>query len=234
MLFVSTCVLANVSKEYFTNVEDQQESILIPDYERVAITQWVNKHRNVKINLNVDELITSVFKHSIKNNVDPYLVFGLMKKESSFNPSVISSGGAIGLTQVIPYWHPQEVNKRNLKDQEISTEVGVLVIKKYINKFKGNISKALKYYSGSATNYYENVTRNSNSLKSHIKTYELAYQQANYRLAYFDITKTHLEFEHISVEAKIQKFDLEFTTFLDLERIEKEKSLNRILASINQ
>ena len=40
--------------------------------------------------------------HSKEKQLNPYLVLSLIKEESHFNPNIISSAGAVGLTQVMP------------------------------------------------------------------------------------------------------------------------------------
>src|ERR1019366_2806215 len=37
-----------------------------------------------------------------RNNLDPYLVMGLIRQESAFNPQALSSANARGLMQVLP------------------------------------------------------------------------------------------------------------------------------------
>lgn len=112
------------------------------------------------------EIVSSTYQQSIEKGVDPLLVLSLIEVESAFNKNVRSKYGAVGLTQVIPKSHPEEVAQsqnisRNISDVKANIFVGVNVLKKYLNLQKGNVVLALQAYNGSLrdkkTKYYKKI-----------------------------------------------------------------------------
>lgn len=94
-----------------------------------------------------------------KHRVDFHTVVGIMEVESTFNPFSTSSVGAVGLMQVMPnIWAKEfEIEKRDLYNIETNIEAGIKVFKRYVNKNKGNITKALQNYNGNGAGYAEKV-----------------------------------------------------------------------------
>jgi soluble lytic murein transglycosylase-like protein len=95
------------------------------------------------------------------------LAVGLMEIESRFNPFAKSSVGARGLLQVMPdVWGKTLGIKdaRELHGVHRGIECGISVLKHYIDKNQGNITKALQNYNGTTgsdfhTSVYEMVGR---------------------------------------------------------------------------
>lgn len=104
---------------------------------------------------------------SIKYDLPFSLVVGLMEVESRFNPFAKSSVGARGLLQVMPDIWCKELglkNSRELHGIATGINAGLYVLKHYVKKNKGNITKALKNYNGTKkdvfhTSVYKNVGR---------------------------------------------------------------------------
>jgi len=95
-----------------------------------------------------------------KHDVDFALVVGVMDVESAYNPFAISKKDARGLMQVMfKYWGKQyEVAKASdLHDIALNINIGIQVLKHYIDKNEGNISKALTAYNGGGKDYAREV-----------------------------------------------------------------------------
>ncbi|GAG47854.1 unnamed protein product, partial [marine sediment metagenome] len=78
-------------------------------------------------------------------------VLGVMEVESHFNPYEVSPKYARGLMQVMYKVWKKELNlenKHELHDIEKGIDSGVHVLRKYLDKEKNNMEKALKRYNG--------------------------------------------------------------------------------------
>lgn len=82
--------------------------------------------------------------------VEPELVLSLIHVESGFKRFAISSVGAQGLMQVMPFWK-NEIGRPedNLTDIQTNLRYGCTILKHYIDKEKGNLIRALGRYNGS-------------------------------------------------------------------------------------
>lgn len=79
------------------------------------------------------------------------LIVGLMETESQFNPFAKSSVGARGLLQVMPNVWGKELElkeSRELHGITVGIKGGLHVLRHYIEKNNGNVTKALKNYNG--------------------------------------------------------------------------------------
>lgn len=112
------------------------------------------------------EIVSSTYQQSLDKGVDPLLVLSLIEVESAFNKNIKSKYGAIGLTQVMPKSHPEEVAEsknisKNIADVKANIFVGVNVLKKYLTLQKGNVALALQAYNGSlkdkSRKYYRKI-----------------------------------------------------------------------------
>jgi len=95
-----------------------------------------------------------------KYNLPSSIIVGMMKVESNFNPSAVSARRARGLMQV--RWNiwkkvlgekldmQEEFDLHNIKE---GIEAGVVVFKHYLEKNKGDVSRALYDYVGKNRSY---------------------------------------------------------------------------------
>lgn len=94
--------------------------------------------------------------------LEPELVLALIHVESAFQRFAISSVGAQGLMQVMPFWK-NEIGRPddNLTDMQTNLRYGCTILKHYLNKEKGNLIRALARYNGSLgkLKYPEKVMR---------------------------------------------------------------------------
>ncbi|WP_251976435.1 transglycosylase SLT domain-containing protein [Salinicola avicenniae] len=88
------------------------------------------------------------------------LVLALIDVESRFRPDAISSAGARGLMQVMPFWkaeigRPQD----DLYDTVTNLRYGCTILAHYLTRENGDWTRALARYNGSlgATSYPERV-----------------------------------------------------------------------------
>ena len=82
--------------------------------------------------------------------LDPQLVLGLIQVESGFKKYAISSAGARGFMQVMPFW----VRSIGTPDQDlfhlrINLRYGCTILRHYLDLEQGNLFRALSRYNGS-------------------------------------------------------------------------------------
>lgn len=82
--------------------------------------------------------------------LDPALILALIQVESDFRKYAISSAGALGLMQVMPFWQ-DEIGQpaHDLFDMRQNIRFGCLVLRHYLDHEKGDMSRALARYNGS-------------------------------------------------------------------------------------
>jgi soluble lytic murein transglycosylase-like protein len=88
-------------------------------------------------------------KHSMLRD-RPQLVLAVIDVESAFDPFAVSSAGAVGLMQVMPFW-PNELglSTRDLIDVELNIRMGTSILAYYLERERGDYRRALGRYNGS-------------------------------------------------------------------------------------
>ena len=83
-------------------------------------------------------------------DIAPELVLSVIQVESAFNRFAISSVGARGLMQVMPFWL-KEIGKphENMFDIRVNLRMGCTILRYYLDREKNDKVKALARYNGS-------------------------------------------------------------------------------------
>lgn len=119
------------------------------------VSQWIQEHTKGRVRPStIEAIVTRVYKEARKHDIDPFLIFSLIKAESTFNTKAASSYGARGLTQVVPRWHRDKIRGRNILDIDTNIEVGTTVLSECLLRHKDIVLKALRCYSGGASPKY--------------------------------------------------------------------------------
>ena len=80
----------------------------------------------------------------------PGLIMAVMDVESRFNRWAVSSAGAVGLMQVMPFWPSQLGMKRHqLTQVEANMRMGCAILRFYLQREKNDVRRALARYNGS-------------------------------------------------------------------------------------
>ena len=101
-----------------------------------------------------------VYKYAEENDVDPYLIFAIIKAESNFSRNIESSSGAIGLMQLMESTAVEKANeigeevvvKEALFNPEINIKIGTSYYAYLIKHYKGNEHLALAAYNAGIGN----------------------------------------------------------------------------------
>ena len=96
------------------------------------------------------ELLKNVHYEASRVNLQPELILAVIHVESRFNRWAISSAGAQGLMQIMPFWL-KEIGRPddNLFDLKTNLRFGCTILSYYLKKEKGNLVHALGRYNGS-------------------------------------------------------------------------------------
>jgi soluble lytic murein transglycosylase-like protein len=96
------------------------------------------------------EFLKQVHYEANRVRLPPELVLAVIEVESNFNPFAISSAGARGLMQVMPFWLKQ-IGRPGDSLFRVHTNLrfGCTILRYYLDKEKGNLFHALARYNGS-------------------------------------------------------------------------------------
>ena len=80
----------------------------------------------------------------------PGLIMAVIDVESRFERWAVSSAGAVGLMQVMPFW-PEELGMRRhqLVEIESNMRMGCAILRHYLKRERNDVRKALARYNGS-------------------------------------------------------------------------------------
>ena len=101
-----------------------------------------------------------IWKHSQTYDVDPYLVMGIMRQESTYRNTALSPVGAIGLIQVMPrtgarvaaMMGEHTYSPGDLEDPSINLRYGIYYLSKLLDRFDGVFPLAVASYNGGPHN----------------------------------------------------------------------------------
>lgn len=104
-----------------------------------------------------------VVQYANQYQVDPLLIYAMMKVESKYNPEAISRSGAKGLMQIMDKtgaWGAQEVKIQeythdSLFKPEANIQIGCWYVAKLIKQYEGNLNVALAAYNAGSGNVHK-------------------------------------------------------------------------------
>jgi len=96
------------------------------------------------------ELLKLIHNEARRAELEPELVLAVIEVESSFDRWAISSAGARGLMQIMPFWL-DELGRPDDNLFEVATNLryGCTILRHYLDREKGHLSRALARYNGS-------------------------------------------------------------------------------------
>ncbi len=96
------------------------------------------------------KILKTVHYEARRAGLEPELVLALIEVESNYDRFAISTAGAQGLMQIMPFWldeigHPED----NLFHIGTNIRLGCTILSYYRKREKGNLFRALARYNGS-------------------------------------------------------------------------------------
>ena len=124
--------------------------------ERLAYLKWLGamseklKRRKADHHTRI-EFLEATWYESRRAGLETSLVLGLMQVESGFRKYAISSAGARGYMQVMPFWTRVigDGDPRRLFHLQTNLRFGCVILRHYLDREKGDLFMALGRYNGS-------------------------------------------------------------------------------------
>ena len=97
------------------------------------------------------EFLETLWYESKRSGLEPSLVLGLVQVESGFRKFVVSSAGARGYMQVMPFWSRLigDGDASRLFHMQTNLRFGCVILRHYLNTERGDMYLALGRYNGS-------------------------------------------------------------------------------------
>ena len=126
---------------------------------RLAYLRWkvemnrrlVSRRSDLRTLQDRDEFLQTVWYNCKRSRLDVDLVLGLIQVESNFRKRAISSAGARGFMQVMPFWTrvlgDGDANK--LFNMHTNLRFGCVILRHYLDREKGDLFLTLGRYNGS-------------------------------------------------------------------------------------
>jgi soluble lytic murein transglycosylase-like protein len=97
------------------------------------------------------ELLATVHYEAVRAGLDPQIMLGVIYHESGFKKYALSTAGARGYMQVMPFWVTQiGATDQNLFNLRTNLRYGAVILRYYlVDVEKGDYYRALGRYNGS-------------------------------------------------------------------------------------
>jgi soluble lytic murein transglycosylase-like protein len=124
--------------------------------ERLAYLRWLGEmserlKKRLSEAMTRIEFLEAVWYESKRAGLEPALVLGLIQVESGFRKYAISSAGARGYMQVMPFWARVigDGNPSHLFHMQSNLRFGCVILRHYLDRERGDMFMALGRYNGS-------------------------------------------------------------------------------------
>ena len=168
------------------------------------------KQQNSKLdNETADRIYKNVIYYSKQHNVDPVLVFSVMKTESHFRHSTVSTAGAKGLMQLMPF---------NFKEFGVDNSIegnikgGIMHLKRDYENTK-NITKTLVCYNTGCGRLKNNEWHKIKETTDYVTKINNVYPEIK-KLYYTNLKGSN-------------KKNIEIVDFEEIEELEKPRELTK-------
>lgn len=109
------------------------------------------------------DFLRTVHYEATRAGLDPQLVLAVIQVESNFRKYAVSTAGARGYMQVMPFWIDLIGTKdHNLFHLRTNLRYGCLILRHYLDMERGNLTRALGRYNGSLGQlWYPNLVQSA-------------------------------------------------------------------------
>ncbi len=112
----------------------------------VRMAPWAD-HASADCDPAPDNIVAPLIEGAAKaSRLEPKLIRAVIQQESGFRPCAVSAKGAQGLMQLMPAT-AEELGVRDPFDPKESIEGGARYLRSLLDKFKGDVAKALGAYN---------------------------------------------------------------------------------------
>jgi soluble lytic murein transglycosylase-like protein len=132
-----------VSDRQFARLEDPESRAWV----RAMLGRMQERVRDERL---ARELLEMVRYEALRAGLEPRLVLAVIDVESGFRKYAVSTAGARGYMQVMPFW-VREIGMpgQNLFHARTNLRYGCVILRHYLQVESGNLSNALGRYNGS-------------------------------------------------------------------------------------
>ncbi len=100
-------------------------------------------------------LLRLIHSEATRAGLSPEIILALIEVESHFDSYAVSSAGAQGMMQIMPFWkHEIGRPEDNLINIQTNLRYGCTILKYYLDREKGKLADALARYNGSHGQYW--------------------------------------------------------------------------------
>jgi len=124
--------------------------------DRLAYLRWLGAmstrlQRRKSEHMTRVEFLETLWYESTRAGLEPALVLGLVQVESGFRKYAISSAGARGYMQVMPFWSRLigDNDTSRLFHMQTNLRFGCVILRHYLDVERGDLFMALGRYNGS-------------------------------------------------------------------------------------
>ena len=132
------------------------EPVFLDESQKQVFDRWVLRSDDRLLKKKPEQLVRREFLQTVwyeakRAGLDPGLVMGLIQVESGFRKYAISSVGARGYMQVMPFWSRSigDGDASSLFHMQTNLRFGCVILRHYLNIENGNMFLALGRYNGS-------------------------------------------------------------------------------------
>jgi soluble lytic murein transglycosylase-like protein len=128
--------------------------------EQTALAQHLASKYERPLSM-VTRIVRAAYQEAATIGLPPLLVLAIIEKESALKPNAVNPSGAVGLMQVVPKYHADQLHQvmhpDGLRNPETNIRIGSRILAKFVELRNGNIDQALKAYSGNSRDYPRRV-----------------------------------------------------------------------------